>query len=169
MSRLVADNIDNLAAVPAVASLKHSLVTSEPPVILGPILVEVPEPWSTPRKTTDLARQLAQFNPQPPKASSQQQLFRKVRKAFDNIEHSMATLQMENQVLRVQLEVTKPRKRTKVETDPNTFFIGIKDVRKAQIEAGAARAGPVDSSEDEEFSDTGSCIVVGGKSRNGGV
>jgi hypothetical protein len=58
------------------------------------------------------------------------------------------------------LVAIKPRKRRRVDKDPNTGFTGIKQIRKAQEAAGAVEIVATDSSEDGESSDADSCFEV---------
>jgi hypothetical protein len=63
------------------------------------------------------------------------------------------------------LEAIKPRKRRRVEKDPNSVFVGIEQIRRVQEAAGVVEIEARDSSEDGESSDADSCIevvVVGG-------
>ena len=81
------------------------------------------------------------------------------------MDSDMAIMRAENEALRAQLGAIKPRKRKRVNTDPNTTFAGIGTIRRAQISAGAIDDEPDDSSEDGESSDASDCIVVVVKSR----
>ncbi|KAK4118257.1 hypothetical protein N657DRAFT_628732 [Parathielavia appendiculata] len=85
------------------------------------------------------------------------------------MDSNIAMLQAENEALPAQLEAMKPRKRKRVNTDPNLVSANIGAIRTAQIEAGAVETEQVDTSEDGESSDTASCIVVAAKSRKSGI
>jgi hypothetical protein len=57
----------------------------------------------------------------------------------------------------VQLE---PRKRRKVRTSPNSKFIGIKEIRKAQIEVGDREINKEDEDNTIQLSSTLSHITI---------
>lgn len=87
-----------------------------------------------------------------------------MQKAFDILDGSLAIKEAENQGLCAQLEALKPRKQKRVDTNPNELFANTSDIYRAQVAAGARKASPVDSSEDEDSSDS-DCIVVATKGR----
>ena len=117
-------------------------------------------PWVTPNKVVDLRRQVVEFNLQTGGSRTQRQLFQKIEKAFDQLDATVAIQGAENEALRSQLEATKQKKRRRVDTNPNELFADIAAVRRAQIAAGSVEVGQEDSPEDENSSDTGSCIVM---------
>jgi 4-hydroxybenzoate polyprenyltransferase len=130
--------------------------------VVGPLELEL---WSTPKKSVELHQQLVDFNKQTGASRTQRQLFNKVKKAFDLLDSNLAIKEAENQALRAQLEAVKPRKRKRVDTNPNELFANIAAVRRAQVAAGAVEGSQVDSSEDGNSSDGNSCIVVATNSR----
>lgn len=83
------------------------------------------------------------------------------------MDYTLALTKTENEALRAQLEATKPKKRRRVDTNPNELdlFADVAAVRRAQIAAGSVEVGQEDSSEDGDSSDAGDCIVVATNSR----
>ncbi|KAF4778812.1 hypothetical protein HER10_EVM0010750 [Colletotrichum scovillei] len=63
--------------------------------------------------------------------------------------------------LRAQVTNAAVRKRKTVQIDPNTKFANIRDIHRAQIEAGEKEVITAESSDSECPSEAGSCIVVG--------
>ncbi|OHW97453.1 transposase [Colletotrichum incanum] len=92
--------------------------------------------WSTPRKMKDLAGQLKLFTELDNDASTQRLLFMKVKKGFSEQAYKLATAQHKLELLQAKVTSTAVRKRTAVQLDPNTKFANIKDIQKAQVEAG---------------------------------
>ena len=88
-------------------------------------------------------------------------LFRKVSKVYNEKDWQLKSALRENQKLKSQLEATAPTKRRRVETSPNSRFVNIEAIHRAQIEARAVEV----ESEDEEGSgntmETEDCIEVG--------
>jgi hypothetical protein len=130
--------------------------------VVGPL---DPELWVTPGRSLDLRRQLVDFNLQTEPSRTRRRLFDKVNKAFDKMDTNIALLKTENEALRAQLEAVKPKKRKRVDTNPNSLFVDTAAIYRAQVAAGAVEAGPVDSSEDGDSNDGNSCIVVATDSR----
>ncbi|KZL64103.1 transposase, partial [Colletotrichum tofieldiae] len=116
--------------------------------------------WSTPRKMKDLAGQLKLFTELDNDASTQRLLFIKVKKGFSEQAYELATAQQKLELLQAQVANTAARKRRAVQLDPNTKFANIKDIQKAQIEAGEKEDITDGSSESEYPSEAESCIVV---------
>ena len=54
----------------------------------------------------------------------------------------------------------EPRKRRKVRTSPNSKFVGIEAIKKAQIEAGDREIDIEDSDETDKLSSTLSHITI---------
>ncbi|KAK1843654.1 transposase [Colletotrichum chrysophilum] len=96
--------------------------------------------WSTPRKVKDLGDQLHIFSQLEQSIATQRQLFRKVKKGFQEQSFALATAQQKIELLEAKVANTASRKRKAVELDPNTKFATIKEVRQAQIEAGVAES-----------------------------
>ncbi|CCF33276.1 hypothetical protein CH063_05495, partial [Colletotrichum higginsianum] len=116
--------------------------------------------WSTPRKMKDLAGQLKLFTELDNDASTQRLLFIKVKKGFSEQSYKLATAQHNLELLQAQVTNNAARKRRTVQIDPNTKFANIKDIQKAQIEAGEKEGITDESSESDLPSEAESCIVV---------
>ena len=87
-------------------------------------------------------------------------LFRKVGKGLDDkdyviTQHELRIKQLEARVL--QLE---PRKRRKVITSPNSKFVDIEAIYKAQVEAGDRQNVPLDSDSVVSVASTLSHITI---------
>ncbi|GKT92706.1 transposase [Colletotrichum tofieldiae] len=108
----------------------------------------------------DLAGQLKLFTELDNDASTQRLLFMKVKKGFSEQAYSLATAQHKLELLQAQVTNTAARKRRTVQIDPNTKFANIKDIQKAQIEAGEKEDITDESSEADLPSEAESCIVV---------
>ncbi|GKT92714.1 transposase [Colletotrichum tofieldiae] len=108
----------------------------------------------------DLAGQLKLFTELDNDASTQRLLFIKVKKGFSEQAYELATAQQKLELLQAQVANTAARKRRAVQLDPNTKFANIKDIQKAQIEAGEKEDITDGSSESEYPSEAESCIVV---------
>jgi hypothetical protein len=67
----------------------------------------------------------------------------------------------ENELLKAKLEAMAPVKRKKVPTSPNSRFVQIEAIRKAQIAARAIEAESADEEGSEESETPEDCIVVG--------
>jgi 4-hydroxybenzoate polyprenyltransferase len=113
--------------------------------------------WSTPRKSRELREQISTFTRLETDQSTNKLLFRKITKAFDEKDHHLAATERRLQALERELEATRPRKRVKVKTCPNSKFVNIEAVRKAQ-EAVEIRQD--DEVESDTASAAGSCIQV---------
>ena len=169
MSRLLLKNTTNLAAVPSTAVLNASLASPIPPITPIATTEEENEVWVTPKKTSDLRRQLVDFTTKPRPLRTQRLLFQKVNKAFDQKDSDMAALRLENETLRAQLEATRVRKRRKVQPDPNSVFVNIEAIHRAQVAAGEIVECEADRAEAGDSSGTNGCVVVaGGPVESGG-
>ncbi|KAK8013654.1 transposase [Apiospora marii] len=115
--------------------------------------------WSTPRKSVEFKEQVRLANLLEENTVTQRQLFRNVRKAFDEKDVQVAILGKQVEALQIQLEAERPRKRRKVDLSPNSRFARIEDIQRTQI---AVRGAGISSDEesDSEISEAGSCIVV---------
>ena len=93
-------------------------------------------------------------------------LFRKVKKAFDQNDFRLATLERRVNELGDTVEGLKPSKRRKVVPDPNRVFANIENIGAAQVEAGRSvensEEEEVDSERKSEESEAVSCISVEG-------
>ena len=88
-------------------------------------------------------------------------LFRKVSKAWDQkdlviTQHELRIKQLEAKVIQL-----KPRKRRKVRTSPNSKFVGIEAIKKAQIEAGDREIDIEDFDGTDKLSSILSHITIG--------
>jgi hypothetical protein len=117
--------------------------------------------WSTPKKSTDLKVQAAEFQKLNEQGFfTQRLLFRKILKGFEEQESVLADKELQIKSLETQLEAARPRKRRKVKTCPNSKFADISAIRQAQQEAnGEAIEG--EATDDDNQSDTTlDCILV---------
>ncbi|KAK8120392.1 transposase [Apiospora kogelbergensis] len=115
--------------------------------------------WSTPRKSVEFKEQVRVANLLEENTVTQRQLFRKVRKAFDEKDVQVAALERQVEALQAQLETARPRKRRKVDLSPNSRFATIEDIQRTQMAIGEAEITS-DEESDSEISEAGSCIVV---------
>ncbi|KAF5504878.1 hypothetical protein CGCF413_v004528 [Colletotrichum fructicola] len=83
--------------------------------------------WSTPRKMKDLGDQLHLYIQLEQSIATQRQLFRKVKKGFQEQSMELATAQHQIQLLQAQVNNSITRKRKAVHIDPNTKFATISD------------------------------------------
>ena len=126
--------------------------------------------WSTPKKSTELKAQIVEFQRlQEQDQSTRRLLFWKILKGFEVQESVLADQELKIQSLEAQLEASRPKKRRKVRTSPNSKFADIKAIKRARDEAAGVLIR-VESSEVSEDSDasslsdsTADCIeVLGG-------
>jgi hypothetical protein len=116
---------------------------------------------STPRKKIELKGQLRNLASQDKKGLATQRLvFSKVEKAFDQTNFALAQSQRENEALRAQLEAIRPSKRKKVVPDPNSKFVNIEQIHRAQIQAGRINATVSEENGSKSGESEASCIVV---------
>ncbi|KZL81475.1 transposase [Colletotrichum incanum] len=116
--------------------------------------------WSTPRKARELDSQLHLFSKLDQSIATQRQLFRKVKKGFQEQSFQLATAQHEIQLLQAQVNDSTKRKKRAVKVDPNTKFATISNIRQSQIEAGEVKVDTDGSSASDYPSEAESCIVV---------
>ncbi len=91
--------------------------------------------WSTPKKSTELKAQAAEFQKlQDQGCLTQRLLFRKIAKGFEEQESIIASHELRIQSLEVQLEKARPKKRRKVRTSPNSKFADIRAIQQTQRE-----------------------------------
>lgn len=116
---------------------------------------------STPKKVDDLREDLNQLS-QLGKASTStaRLLFRKVSKAWDQRDFVIAQHEQKIKQLEARVLQLEPRKRRKVVASPNSKFVGIGAIRRAQIEAGARVIEEEDAYSVEELSSTLSHITI---------
>ena len=91
--------------------------------------------WSTPRKSRELRDQIQIFTKLDTDSSTNKLLFRKITKAFDEKDSLLAATEQRVNQLEKQLEAAQPKKRKRVRTSPNSKFVNIEAIRKAQNEA----------------------------------
>jgi DDE superfamily endonuclease len=95
--------------------------------------------WSTPKKSTELKTQAAEFQRlQDQDHLTQRLLFRKIIKGFEEKESVLADHELRIQSLEVQLEKARPKKRRKVRTSPNSKFADIWAIQQTQREVNRA-------------------------------
>ncbi|TKW51934.1 hypothetical protein CTA1_10089 [Colletotrichum tanaceti] len=111
----------------------------------------------------DLSGQLKLFTELENSSTTQRLLFMKVKKGFGEQAYSLATAQQKLELLQAQINNSTVRKRRAVQLDPNTKFANIKDIQKAQVKAGEKEDIPAESSDSDNPSEAGSCIVVASK------
>ncbi|KZL73957.1 aldehyde reductase [Colletotrichum tofieldiae] len=116
--------------------------------------------WSTPRKARELDSQLHLFSQLDQSIATQRQLFRKVKKGFQEQSLQLATAQQQIQHLQAQVNNSTARKKRAVKVNPNTKFATISNVRQSQIEAGEVKVDTDGSSASDYPSEAESCIVV---------
>jgi hypothetical protein len=93
--------------------------------------------WSTPRMSTELKAQALAFQQlEEHDRPTQRLLFRKILKGFEEQESILADHELRIQSLEAQLEASRPKKRRKVRTSPNSKFADIIAIQRAQKEAG---------------------------------
>ena len=64
---------------------------------------------------------------------------------------------IENEALKVDMEVRKPRKKKRVQTSPDSRFVDIEAIEKSR---GIKIASPVESEDEEDQESEVSCIIV---------
>lgn len=82
-------------------------------------------------------------------------------KGFDEKVGLLAKAQLQIQALETQLAAMKPKKRKRVETSPDSRFVDIEAVRRAQAEVNAAENEDSYGTEDELSEVVDDCIVAG--------
>lgn len=100
---------------------------------------------STPKKARELR---AHLRPTGEATPTERLLFRKLEKAFDQRDYTIAIQTREIEMLKATIERMKPTKRKKVIPEPNSVFARIEEIHEAQVEAG--RFDSEDSEEEEE-------------------
>ena len=116
---------------------------------------------ATPRKRSDLRKLFdpETFRDLPPAA--QRLAFLKLQKSWDIKTFDNAHLSQRFEAQGVELELAKPSKRKKVVPDPNSVFVDIEQIHRAQIAAGRIEEPPAEESDSERSESEASCIVVG--------
>ena len=153
MNRLLLENSNKLVEQ-ASRTLEMELIPDQN--VDGPFI-----DWETPYKGEDIreqARQITRLGDANPVTC--RVLFRKVAKGLDEKDFVIAQHELRIKQLEARVVQLEPRKRRKVQTSPNSKFIGIQAIRKAQIEA---RDRQIEEEDAKSFEDNDSridCIVV---------
>jgi 4-hydroxybenzoate polyprenyltransferase len=115
----------------------------------------------TPRKVEDIRQQVYSIS-QLGKADlpTTRVLFRKISKAVDHRDFVIAQHELRIKQLETRIQQLEPRKRRKVKTSPNSKFIDIKAIKKAQIKAGDRQVEDEDSDRTIDLSSTLSHITI---------
>ena len=117
--------------------------------------------WSTPKKSIDLQRQLRGFHQlQQTDLPTQRQLFRKIQKGFDEKDYLIMDAELRIQALETKLDLSKPRKRKRVELSPNSKFATIEDIQKTEETINEALIGESDSDTSSISTAALDCIIV---------
>jgi 4-hydroxybenzoate polyprenyltransferase len=117
--------------------------------------------WETPLEGKDIreqARQIARLGDAD--SATCRVLFRKVAKGLDQKDFVIAQHELRIKQLEARVVQLEPRKRRKVQTSPNSKFVGIQAIRQAQIEAGDRQIDEEDSESSEDNDSTMDCIIV---------
>ena len=120
----------------------------------------------TPKRTGDLKRAFeAMDNNTKNNTRKSRHLIRKISKGLDEKDYQLAVQEERIKALEAQLATLQPRKRKKVKLSPNSKFVDIRAIQKAQIDAGdiddSLSEGEQASESDSEASTLeGDCIVV---------
>ena len=100
----------------------------------------------TPKKLEDVREQVYSISRLGKAATpTARVLFRKVSKAVDQRDFVIAQHERRIQQLEARVQQLEPRKRRKVRTSPNSKFVRIEAIKKAQIEAGDRQIEEEDS------------------------
>ena len=87
-------------------------------------------------------------------------LFKKVAKGLDEKDFAIAQHELRIRQLEAKVVQLEPRKRRKVQTSPNSKFVRIQAIKKAQIEAGDRQIEAEDTEMSEDNDSTMDCIIV---------
>ena len=153
MSRLLLENSNNLEK----ESKKRKAEEPLPEWNIDQSVFKV----STPKKLEDIREQVYSIS-QLGKASvpTARVLFRKISKAVDQRNFVIAQHEHRIQQLEARVLQLEPRKQRKVRTLPNSKFVGIEAIKKAQMEAGDRQIEEKDSDITIELSSTLSHITI---------
>jgi DDE superfamily endonuclease/helix-turn-helix, Psq domain/Tc5 transposase DNA-binding domain len=153
MSRLLLENSNQ-------AKEKVSEIQSTP-YSVGQLLVDSSQvQWSTPRKSRELRDQIQIFTKLDTDPSTNKLLFRKITKAFDEKDSLLAATERRVDQLERQLEAARPKKRKSVRTSPNSKFVSIEAIHKAQNEANGVEIEEDEGEESTASESEKSCIEV---------
>jgi hypothetical protein len=130
--------------------------------LVTPVLISIKKVvLSTPRASREIRMLYGFFDEGNYSIATQRLLFRKVEKGYDEKDWQLKMALRENELLKARLEAMAPVKRKKVETSPNSRFVNIRAIRRAQIAAGTIEAKSADEEGSEKSETPESCIVVG--------
>jgi hypothetical protein len=126
-----------------------------------PVIDSMQEILFTPWKSTEIKAQVTKFQKfGDGSLSTQRFLFRKIIKGFEGQESVLVDQDYRIRSLEVQLEKARPRKRMKVRTSPNSKFVDIAKIRRAQLAAGEASPEEEDEEEANKSDSTLDCILI---------
>jgi len=116
--------------------------------------------WSTPRKSKELRDQIQIFTKLDTDQSTSKLLFRKITKAFDEKASLLVTAERRAEQLESQLEATRPKKKKKVRTSPNSKFVNVQAIRRTQNEVNGVEIEEDSEEGSDESMSEKSCIEV---------
>jgi 4-hydroxybenzoate polyprenyltransferase len=117
--------------------------------------------WETPKGAKDIHQSLARFHKlKDSNTSTRRLLFRKIAKSISLKDTQLASQELKIKELEAEVEVRRTQKRRKVETSPNSKFVNIKAIRKAQLAAQGIEEDEEGSSSSEETVSEVDCIEV---------
>jgi 4-hydroxybenzoate polyprenyltransferase len=117
--------------------------------------------FQTPQKGEDVRRQVSQITGlQTIDSSTTRVLFRKISKGIEQKDFVIAQQEMKIKQLESRLVQLQPRKRRKVQASPNSKFVSIEDIMRAQIEVGERQNVPLDSEGTTTLASTLSHITI---------
>ncbi|KAK1510587.1 transposase [Colletotrichum abscissum] len=160
IARLLGLTRDNIRTTPSNDTTNAGQTTANTTKVVDWTSAASVVDWSTPRKASDLCGQLKLFTELRPDHHTQRLLFRKVKKAFSEKSFLLASSQQQVRVLEARVKRIAPRKKKSVQTDPNTKFANIRDIKTAQEDAGERLISPSRTAEVELPSEGSDCIVV---------
>jgi hypothetical protein len=115
----------------------------------------------TPRKSDDVRRYISDITRlETLDTSTTRVLFRKISKGIEQKDFVIAQQEMKIRQLESKVVQLQPRKRRKVEGSPNSKFVSIEDIMRAQIEAGERQNVPSDSEDVTTLASTLSHITI---------
>jgi hypothetical protein len=117
--------------------------------------------WKTPLGAKDVHQSLVQFQSLGDSDSSTRRLlFRKMAKSMSIKDTQLASQGLKIKELEARLEVGRKQKRRKVDTSPNSKFVNIEAIRRAQLASQGVKEVDEDSSSSEEVVSEADCIEV---------
>lgn len=116
--------------------------------------------WQTPKGSREVTDQLNRYTHRLGSNSTQRLLCSKLRKSSESKYIQLATALDRTEVLKAQIEAMATRKRRRVEPDPNSTFVRLREIQCTEMEAGAIEAISEESSDSENSSDIIDCIVA---------